>query len=339
MNQNRNKQILLHKRPQDILEESDFIVSESAIPEVGPGQFLVRNEYFSLDAGFRKWMNEGADDAYLTAMPLGAPVQSIVLGRVVASEHPGFPLDSVVLGRMSWEEYSLFDDSEFVQKLDYDGSFPLHEFVAALGPTGMTAYFGLLDIGRPRAGETVLVSAAGGAVGSVVGQIARILGCRTIGITSSEEKCRWLKDDLGYDAAINHRAPDGLAARMAAEMPDGFDIYFDNVGGPMLDLAVQNMKMNARVVLCGAIADYGHTGQESGVFHMWQFIVKRATAAGFMFSDYVERYPEAVAQLSIWLREGKLKSVVDIRQGIEQTPKAFCDMLAGNSRGKCIVRL
>jgi len=335
----KNLQILLARRPDGVLRESDFALAEAAVPVPGPGQFLVRNRYFSLDAGFRKWMNEGADDAYLSAMPLAAPVQSIVLGEVVTSQHPDFPAGRTVLVRAAWEQYSLLDGSDFAQCLDHDGSFPLHEFVAALGPTGMTAYFGLIDVGRPRAGDTVLVSAAGGAVGSVVGQIARRLGCRTVGITSSEEKCRWLKEALGYDEAINHRAPEGLAAQMARALPDGFDVYFDNVGGTMLDQALQHMKQGARVVLCGAIADYDHNDREAGVFHMWQFIVKRASAAGFMFSDYIDRYPEAVERLSAWLRDDGLKSVVDVRKGIEQTPKAFCDMLEGRSRGKCIVEL
>lgn len=334
-----NDQVLLRQRPQGEMKESDFSLNVAAVPDIRQGEFLVQNLYFSLDAGFRKWMNDGADDNYLSTMALGAPVQSIVLGRVINSRHPDFPVDAVVMGRASWERFSVFDGSDFIQKLDYDGSFPLHEFVAALGPTGMTAYFGLLDIGKPKAGDTVLVSAAGGAVGSVVGQMARILGCRTIGITSSAEKCRWLKETLGYDGAINHNDPAGLAAQMDREMPDGFDIYFDNVGGPMLDIAIQRMKQGARVVLCGAIADYGNMAKEAGVFHMWEFIVKRASAAGFMFSDYVERYPEAVQKLSEWMGQGKLKSVVDIYEGIDQTPRAFCDMLSGKSRGKCVVKL
>ncbi|WP_018989790.1 NADP-dependent oxidoreductase [Aromatoleum toluclasticum] len=339
MSRGENRQILLQRRPEGALREDDFALAASPMPEIRTGQFLLRNACFSLDAGFRKWMNAGADDNYLSAMALGAPVQSIVLGHVTESRHADFPVGSLVLARASWEEYSALDGSDFAQKLEHDGSFPLHEFVAALGPTGMTAYFGLLDVGRPRAGDTVLVSAAGGAVGSVVGQIAKILGCRTVGITSSPEKCRWLTDELGYDAAINHRDPAGLAAAMRETMPDGFDVYFDNVGGAMLDEAAQHMKLGARVVLCGAIADYDRNDRESGMFHMWQFIVKRATAAGFMFSDYVERYPEAVHDLSQWLRDGRLKSVVDVRRGIAQTPKAFCDMLSGATRGKCIVEL
>lgn len=334
-----NKQILLKKRPQGDVLESDFSLHVAETAALDPGQFLVQNLYFSMDAGFRKWMNEGADDAYLTTMQLDEPVMSIVLGKVIESRHTEFPVGAIVLGRMFWESYSVFSDEDFVQKIDYDGSFPLHEFVATMGPTGMTAYFGLLDLGKPKAGETVLVSAAGGAVGSVVGQIAKIMGCRTIGITSSEEKCQWLKESLGYDVALNHKDPAGLEAQIRRELPEGFDIYFDNVGGKMLDTALLHMKQGARIVLCGAIAEYDQMDKDTGISHMWEFIVKRATAAGFMFSDYVAEYPEAVRQLAEWIGQGKLKSVVEIYEGIEQTPKAFCDMLSGKSRGKCIVKL
>lgn len=335
----RNKQILLKHRPQGAVRETDFSHHVAEAPVPGQDQFLVQNLYFSMDAGFRKWMNGGTDDNYLTAMPLDAPVQSIVLGRVIDSHHADYPVGTLVLGRKAWESYSVFSDGDFVQRLEHDGSFPLHEFVATLGPTGMTAYFGLLDIGKPKAGETVLVSAAGGAVGSVVGQIARILGCRTAGIAGSAEKCRWLKEVLGYDAAVNYRDPAGLAVQLQRELPDGFDIYFDNVGGEMLDTAIQHMKQGARIVLCGAISQYDQVERESGIFHMWEFIVKRATAAGFMFSDYVGEYPAAVRQLTAWMSQGKLKSVVEIYEGIEHAPKAFCDMLSGKSRGKCIVKL
>lgn len=335
----QNKQIILEHRPAGAVRETDFSLQVAPTPIPAEGEFLVQNLYFSLDAGFRKWMNEGADDNYLTMMALGVPVQSIVLGRIVESRHPGYKAGSVVLGRKAWETYSVFNDEDFVQQLEYDGSFPLHEYVATMGPTGMTAYFGLLDIGKPKPGETVLVSAAGGAVGSIVGQLAKIMGCRTVGITSSSEKCRWLQESLGYDGAINHRDPEGLAAQMRREIPDGFDIYFDNVGGEMLDTAIPHMRQGARIVLCGAISQYDQMEREAGVFHMWEFIVKRAMAAGFMFSDYVDQYPEAIRQLAAWIGEGKLTSVVETYDGIEQTPRAFCDMMAGRSRGKCIVRL
>jgi len=284
-------------------------------------------------------MNEGADDNYLSTMELGHPVFSMILGHVIESRNPDFPEGTVVMGRTFWESYSLVDGEDFVTRLDHDGSLALSEYVSTMGPTGMTAYFGFFDVGKPQAGEDVLVSAAGGAVGSVVGQLARIAGCRSVGISSSDEKCAWLIDTLGYDAAINYNAPEGLAAQIERELPNGFDIYFDNVGGSMLDVAMQHMKENARIVLCGAISQYGNMNQPDPVYHMWEFITKRATARGYMFTDYIEHYPAAIAELGGWMRERKLKSVINTYHGIEQTPRAFCDMINGANRGKNIVEL
>lgn len=335
----KNRQIVLAARPQGLVKVSDFALQETELPPLGPGQYRIRNQYLSMDAGFRKWMNEGADDNYLKTMELDRPVQSMILGHVIESRNPDFPQGSVVMGRTAWECFSTAGSDDFVTRLEYDASIPLKEYVATMGPTGMTAYFGFFDVGKPKAGEEVLVSAAGGAVGSIVGQLAKIAGCRTVGITSSDEKCRWLIDALGYDAAINYNAPEGLATQIERELPNGFDIYFDNVGGSMLDVAMQHMKEYARIVLCGAISQYDKMDQQTAVYHMWEFITKRATARGYMFTDYVADYPAALAELSVWIRQGKLKSVINTYQGIEQVPKAFCDMISGASRGKNIVEL
>jgi NADPH-dependent curcumin reductase CurA len=335
----KNKQVVLAARPGIVMKVEDFEVQEAEIPPLEPGQYLIKNQYLSMDAGFRKWMNEGADDNYLSTMELGLPVYSMILGHVIESRNPDFPEGTVVMGRTFWECYSLVDGEDFVTRLDHDGSLALSDYVSTMGPTGMTAYFGFFDVGKPQAGEDVLVSAAGGAVGSVVGQLAKIAGCRTVGISSSDEKCAWLIDTLGYDAAINYNAPEGLAAQIERELPNGFDIYFDNVGGSMLDVAMQHMKENARIVLCGAISQYGNMNQPDPVYNMWEFITKRATARGYMFTDYIEQYPAAIAELGTWMREGKLKTVVNTYHGIEQTPKAFCDMINGANRGKNIVEL
>lgn len=334
-----NKQIVLAARPQGTVKVTDFALREAEVPPLELGQYLIRNRYLSMDAGFRKWMNEGADDNYLKTMELGDPVQSMILGHVIESRKPDFPEGAVVLGRTAWECFSVANGEDFMTRLEQDSSLALREYVSTMGPTGMTAYFGFFDVGKPKAGEEVLVSAAGGAVGSVVGQLAKIAGCRTVGITSSDEKCRWLVDTLGYDAAVNYKAPEGLAAQIERELPNGFDIYFDNVGGRMLDVAMQHMKQYARLVLCGAISQYDQMDQQTGVYHMWEFIPKRATARGFMFSDYVEDYPTALAEMSAWIHQGKLKSVVNTYNGIEQAPKAFCDMMTGANRGKNIVEL
>ena len=334
-----NKQVVLAARPGVVIKTTDFAFREVEVPALESGQYLIQNQYLSMDAGFRKWMNEGADDNYLSTMELDQPVYSMILGNVVESRNPDFPEGTTVLGRTFWENYSVVGGEDFVTRLEHDGSIPLNEFVSTMGPTGMTAYFGFLDVGKPEAGEDVLVSAAGGAVGSVVGQLAKIAGCRVVGISSSDEKCAWLIESLGYDAAINYNSAEGLAAQIEREFPNGFDIYFDNVGGSMLDVAMQHMKEHARIVLCGAISQYDHMDKPSPVYNMWEFITKRATARGYMFTDYIEDYPAAIAKLGQWMQEGKLKSVNNTYHKIEQPPQAFCDMINGANRGKNIVEL
>lgn len=335
----KNKQVVLAARPQAVMKVTDFALQEVEVPPLEPGQYLIQNQYLSMDAGFRKWMNEGADDNYLKTMEIGSPVQSMILGHVIESRNSEFPEGTVVMGRTLWENFSVAGSEDFVTRLDHDDSLPLSEYVSTMGPTGMTAYFGFFDVGKPQAGEEVLVSAAGGAVGSIVGQLAKLTGCRTVGITSSDEKCAWLINTLGYDAAINYNAQEGLAAQIERELPNGFDIYFDNVGGSMLDVALQHMKEYARIVLCGAISQYDKMDRQTGIFNMWEFITKRATARGYMFTDYIEHYPAALEKIGSWVRTGKLKTVINTYHGIEEVPKAFCDMINGANRGKNIVEL
>ncbi len=333
-----NQQVVLASRPEGALSAENFRLMESELPALEDGQFLIKNLYLSLDAGFRQWMNEGASDNYLSAMPLDAPVQSIVLGRIAESRHPEYPEGALVMGRTAWETWSVADGSDLMTIIDESEGVPLHEYLAALGPAGMTAYFGLLDIGRPRRGDNILVSAAGGGVGAIVGQIAKIKGCRTVGMSSSEEKCAWLRDELNYDAAVNYRAGEDLSSQLEHQFPDGLDIYFDNVGGALLDTAMQHLALGARIVLCGAISQYD-TDSHEGIHHMWELITKRARAEGFMFSDYMDRYPEAIAEMSDWIAAGKLSSPVTVADGIGETAQAYSDMLTGKSRGKCLVKL
>jgi len=332
------KHIVLKKRPALQLTADDFELTTSTLRELKDGEFLIRNSFLSLDAGFRQWMNEGASDNYLQAMPLGQPVQSIVLGVVESSKNPAYPTGACVMGRTSWETHSIADGSDLMTIIEPEKDIPLEEYLAALGPSGMTAYFGLFDIGQPKPEDTILVSAAAGGVGSLVGQMAKTVGCTTIGISSSNEKCQWLQESLHYDHVINYRAPGGLDAGLSTIAPGGIDIYFDNVGGKMLDTAMTHLRMNARLVLCGAIAQY-ESAQREGVYNLWELITKRAKAEGFMFSDYVDRYGEATQKLAGWIREGKLSSPLNISEGIESTGAAFCDMLQGRNLGKSLVRL
>ncbi len=333
-----NRAVVLARHPHGAVVESDFAVRETPRPQVVEGSFVTRNLYLSMDAGFRQWMNAGAGDNYLPGMALEEPVQSIVLGRVIESRHPDYPAGAIVSARTAWEEYSLLDGSDLCSVLEVDPGVPLFEYMATLGPTGMTAWFGLLEIGRPRAGDVLLVSAAGGAVGSVVGQLGRLHGCRTIGLTSSAEKAEWLRDALGYDVALSREEDPDLPAALARVAPQGIDIMFDNVGGAVLDAGLGHLREGARVVLCGAIAQY-ESERPQPVYNTWELITKRACAQGFMFSDYAARFPEAIAGLGAHLRDGSLHSCSRVYDGLEQTPRAFCDMMRGAARGKCLVRL
>jgi len=335
----QNRQIVLSSHPTSSLTVDNFRLVETPIPALKEGQFLIKNQYLALDAGFRQWMNAGSGDNYLPSMPLGKAVQSIVLGQVIDSRHTDYPVGTTVMGRTSWEQYSIADGSDLMTTLTPETDIPLHEYLCALGPAGMTAYFGLLDIGNPSPGENVVVSAAAGGVGTIVGQIARIKGCRVLGITSSEDKANWLRDELGYHSTLNYRREPGLLAQLKEQVPEGIDIFFDNVGGATLDTCMQHLAEGARLVLCGAISQYNHTGQHEPVHNLWQLITKRARAQGFMFSDYIQRYPQAMAEMATWIKVKKLKSPVTVSTGIESTAAAYCDMLTGKSRGKCLVSL
>jgi len=335
----RNRRVLLRARPHGTPRESDFECDETVVPEIHDGQFLIRNLYLSIDAGFRQWMNEGAGDGYMEAMALGEPVVGLVLGEVVASRHPDHEVGSLVMGRTRWEEWSIADGTEYLAPITSVPGVALSHHLGALGPTGLTAYFGLRDVGKPKPGETVVVSTAAGAVGTIASQIAKLEGCRVVGLASSEDKCRWLVEEVGIDAAIDYRSPEGLAAGFARHCPNGIDVYFDNVGGAVLDAALAHLAMHARVVMCGALASYDPTRPAPGVTNLFKLVTQRASMAGFMVTDHVAEYPAAVTQLADWIVSGRLRPIEDLREGIEATPRAFCDMFRGGNRGKLVVRL
>ena len=333
-----NTQITLARRPAGAVSAADFGCRTESLAPIGEGEFRLRNHYLSLDAGFRQWMNAGAGDNYMPAMALDASVSSIVLGEVIASRHSAYPLGSWVMARAACERYSTLDGTDVSNIVEPFDDLPLFELLAALGPGGLTAYFGLFDVGMPRAGDTVLVNAAAGGVGAMVGQMAKLAGCRTIGMTGSAEKCARLTAELGYDAAINYRASSNLADAVAAAAPSGVDVFFDNVGGAALDAGLLNLAEGARIVLCGTVAAY-ESEVNPGIQNLWQLITKRASARGFMFTDYTEQYAKAMADIAGWLRGGKIHSPVTMTTGIENTGQAFADMMNGTSTGKCIVSL
>ena len=334
-----NTRVLLARRPADQLVAEDFAVDTQPLGSVAEGQFMIKNRFLSLDAGFRQWMNEGSDDNYLASMPLGEPVQSIIMGEIVESKNADYPVGSIVMGRTAWEQYSIVDGSDLMSILEPDPGVELHEYLCSLGPSGMTAYFGIMDIGQPKQGDLFVINAAAGGIGCIAGQIAKAEGCTTVGIAGGTDKCNWLKQTLGYDKTIDYKSAEPLESQLQQVAPEGMDIVYDNVGGAMLSTMLGQLAENARIILCGAVSQYERDGGHEAVANMWELITKRARAEGFMFSDYIDRYPEAMDYVTGMLKSGSLVSPVNWSDGIESTGQAFIDMLAGNNLGKCLVRL
>jgi len=334
-----NKQIVLASRPEGAPREENFRLVETPLRVIKDGEFLVRNLYISLDAGFRNWMNEGSGDNVLPAMEIDAAVMGLTLAQVTESRRPGFKPGDLLMARLAWEEYTICDGSDFIARLANQLPFPLSYYLGILGDTGMSAYFGLTDIGKPQPGETVLVSAAGGAVGSVAGQIAKLKGARTVGIAGSDEKCRRLVDELGYDQAINRRGAEDLGIAIARACPDGIDVYFDSIGGSMLEAALAHLAVGARIILCGAITSYVATEAVPGPSNLFELVTKQATMKGFMCHFKDQRYDEARQQLTEWLQSGQLKAIEYKLEGIENTARAFCHMFEGKNLGKTVIKV
>jgi NADPH-dependent curcumin reductase CurA len=326
-----NRQLRLKRRPTGNFSDADFELASVPIPEPGDGQFLVRLTHLSVDPTQRIWAHE---DSYLPMQPIGEVMRGMGAGVVERSRHPRFPAGTVVSGVLGMQEYAL-SEGERVNPLPA-GVSP-EAALAVFGHIGMTAYFGVTDIGRAKAGETMVVSGAAGAVGSLAGQIGKLIGCRVVGIAGTDDKCSWLRDELGLDAAINYRAED-VPSALARYCPGGIDVYFDNVGGPILDAVLARISLKARVALCGMISDYTRE-QGQGITNLRYLIFKRARVEGFLVSDYASRAMEAMQALGGWLQQGKLKYRVDVVNGLEQTVAAMNRLLTGANTGKVIVRL
>lgn len=333
-----NRRFLLIRRPQGDPRPDDFRLDQSALPAAPAGGFVVRNHFASLDPAQRGWMDDAP--SYMPPIPLGDPVRATTVGRVHASDTPEFAPGDWVMGLNGLEDYSTVMPGGFTAKIDVSGVASPSLFLSAFGAVGLTAYFGLLDTAKPRAGETLIVSGAAGAVGSAVGQIGKIVGCRVIGIAGGAEKCRRLTEDYGFDVAIDYKGKDvaDLSAAIAAAAPDGADIVFENVGGDVLDAELNNLAMRARVVLCGLISEY-NAQEKIGVRNLWQVIVNRATLHGFLIADYVERFGEGGAQMAQWIAEGRLRMDEDIQEGLENAYPAFMRLFSGANTGKLILKI
>jgi NADPH-dependent curcumin reductase CurA len=335
----KNKRLLLKSRPFGLPKETDFALVEEDLPALADGSFLVRNHYCSLDPAIRGWLDDAP--SYFPPIALGDPIRASTIGQVVQSRAGGFTEGDWVVGLNAIEEYSVAVPGPFISLADMSAvSKPTH-YLSIFGAVGLTAYFGLLEVGKPRAGETVLVSGAAGAVGSLVGQIARIQGCRTVGIAGGAEKCARLITDYAYDAAIDYRGKslEQLTQKIRSACPSGVDVYFDNVGGIVLDAALACISDNARIALCGMISGYNATSPQPGPTNIWNLIAKTARMEGFLIKDYFSRFQEGAVHMGQWLAEGKLVFHEHIEQGIDNAVPAFLMLFSGQNKGKLILQI
>jgi NADPH-dependent curcumin reductase CurA len=330
-----NCQWRLRSRPKGRAKESDFEWIEAPPAELADGQILVRIVYLSLDPTNRIWMEPV--DSYMPMLPLGSVMRGVTVGAIEASNHRGYAVGDLVQGLGGWQTYYAGDAAGWT-KLPRVPGLPLTAFFGAMGHIGFSAYFGLMDIGQPKAGETLVVSAAAGAVGSLAGQMGKIAGCRVVGIAGSDEKCAWITCELGFDAAINYKEGN-LVEALERNCPKGIDIDFENVGGAVMDAVLGRLNLGARVVLCGLISQYNAENSVPGPSNFAAILTKRARVQGFVVTDFASRFGEATVQIVQWIQQGKLKYRVDMVEGLRQAPSALNRLFEGANIGKLLVKV
>ena len=330
-----NKVWRLRKRPVGTIGDDVLSYDEEPIPTPADGQFLVKMDYLSLDPTNRIWMSDM--DQYMPPVALGDPMRGAICGTVVSSKHPDFAPGDLVSGLGSWSKYQIGIPG-YINKMGPLGGLSVSDAFGLFAIVGPTAYFCLMDLGTPKAGETVVVSAAAGAVGSLVGQIAKIQGCRAVGLAGSDAKCQWIVDELGFDAAINYKT-ENVAEALKRTCPQGIDVYFDNVGGDILDACLKQMNLFGRIPTCGLISQYNATGDVPGPKNYPMILMQRVKIQGFIVLDYMDRYPEAIAALGGWMREGKLKFKVDMDEGLENAVKTVRKLYTGENTGKLMLKV
>lgn len=330
-----NRQMTLAARPVGFPKESDFRLIESPVPAPGPGEALLRTLYLSLDPYMRGRMNDAK--SYAPPVQIGEVMVGGTICQVEQSNYPALKPGDIVVANAGWQDYAIAK-GEALRKIN-PAAAPITTALSVLGHVGLTAYFGLIDVCHPKPGETVVVSGAAGAVGSIVGQIAKILGCRVIGIAGTDAKVRYLLDDLGFDGAFNYKTTPDYRAKIKELCPKGVDVYFDNVGGAISDAVLFNLALRARVSICGQISLYNLEKPEMGPRFLPLLIVYRAKVEGFLVSDYAPRFGEGLGQLTAWFKEGKLKYEETIEEGLENAPRAFIGMLQGKNTGKQLVKV
>lgn len=329
-----NQQVRLAKRPEGMPEDDTWTIKQEPMMEPGDGEFLVRVEYISLDPAMRGWLRDVR--SYIPPVQIDEVMRGGAVGEIIKSNNAKFPIGAKVQGIFGVQQYAVSDGQSVTIVDDSVAELPL--YLATLGMPGMTAYFGLLDVGQPVAGETVVVSAASGAVGQVVGQIAKIKGCRVVGIAGGPEKCRWVVDDLGFDACIDYKN-ESVAEGLKTHCPDRINVYFDNVGGDILDDVLARLAMKARIVVCGAISQYNNTGPITGPSNYLNLLVSRGRMEGMVVFDYVKQYRDAAVEMAGWMAEGQLKYRLDIVEGLENFPVTLRKLFTGENFGKLILKV
>lgn len=335
MSAHLNRQVVLKSRPVGIPQAEHFEIVQATVPELQPGEFLVRNEFLSVDPAMRGWVNAVAN--YSDPVGIGEVMRSFAAGTVVASRHPSYAEGDKVMGMLGWQDYAVTDGRNIRRKIR-EHDLPISLSLGVLGLNGVTAYFALTEVGEPKPGDTVVVSTAAGAVGSAVGQIAKIAGCRTVGIAGGPDKVRACVEQFGYDAAIDYKAGE-LDEALRAACPSGVDVYYDNTSGRITDSVVQLINKYARIVICGTASVASWDPWPMGPRVERHLLNKAARMQGFLIWDYEHRYDEAVAKLAGWIRSGQLRYQEDVRMGIEAAPDSIASLYRGENSGKCLIRL
>jgi NADPH-dependent curcumin reductase CurA len=331
----QNRRILLASRPTGWPEASNFNLVTEAVPDPGPKDVLVRALWLSVDPYMRGRMS--AAKSYAKPVEVGEVMTGGAVGQVVKSNHPAFKPGDIVEGSLGWQDYAVAEAS-LLRKIDPKLA-PIQTAVGILGMPGMTAYFAFLEVCKPKAGDTVVVSGAAGAVGQIVGQLAKINGCRAVGVAGADDKLDYIKRELGFDATINYKTSNDLTKAMAAACPGGVDVYFDNVGGPVTDAVFNNLAFKGRIVICGQISQYNLEKPDLGPRNLRYMLTNRARMEGFLVWDWRDRYPEALRRIAGWIKEGRLKYSEHVTEGLEKTPDAFIAMLKGANLGKALVKV
>ena len=336
MRSDKNRQVWLTSRPNGIPQATDFAIREVGLPQVSEGKFLVQNRFLSVDPAMRGWIADKS--TYWPRIEVGDTMRAFAAGEVVESRHPGYAVGDLVMGIFGWQDYALAGDAEMMRKVR-ETDLPLSLSLGVLGLNGLTAYFGLLDVCAPVAGETVVVSTAAGAVGSAVGQIAKIKGCRTVGIAGGVEKVRQCLEEFGYDAAFDYKAVPDLDGALRDACPKGIDAYFDNTSGAIHDAVLRQINLRARIAICGTASYASWDPWNEGPRPERHLLVKRAKMQGFLTTDYAARYEEAISDLVGWIREGRLRYREDMLKGMEAAPGSIKTLYSGANSGKLVIRL